>query len=299
MIIAMRRIYVRPFVEAFSVDLPPVEEFWKLGDLTALRRDGTGACYRANYERGILLYALVARYRPTQVLEFGTGRGYGSLCMAWSMKDHAIPGRVLTIDMVPQHQPFPWLIDRRDGSGPLIEQLSRDTVWRKHAPESWLGRIVTLSGSSFSIMGSYKAGKIDMAFVDGGHDYRTVRHDFYSILEFASPRFGILYDDYAPTAGFGVQKLIDKEISPYLDPTLIYVDRCWYASGTSTTADPMSADPDYGMVWVHSDDAPWDIRNAYDPKTLSAFLRRVRMFESYREKALSLLKVLRRMFSSR
>lgn len=43
-----------------------------------------------------------------------------------------------------------------------------------------------------------------MTFIDGGHGYETVRHNFYSTLEVATDRFGILFDDYAPVPGFGI-----------------------------------------------------------------------------------------------
>ncbi len=85
---------VKEFVETLEVEIPPVESFWKLGDATALRQRADGSFFRANYERGILLYALVAKQRPTCVLEFGTGRGYGCLCMAWAMCDYGIRGLI-------------------------------------------------------------------------------------------------------------------------------------------------------------------------------------------------------------
>ena len=99
---------VTDFVNSLVSDLPSIERFWRLGDLTALRQDRSGRFYRSNYERGILLYALTAKHRPQTVLEFGTGRGYGCLCMAWAMEDHGISGRIYTIDMVPQDEEFRW-----------------------------------------------------------------------------------------------------------------------------------------------------------------------------------------------
>ena len=131
----MRRSDVKEFVESLGVQLPPIERFGKLGDLTALRRDEKGRFYRANYERGILLYALVAKYRPQAVLEFGTGRGYGCLCMAWAMEDHSIPGRIFTIDMVPQDEAFEWPIDY--GDGPRVEWLARSQVWSQAVSAAW------------------------------------------------------------------------------------------------------------------------------------------------------------------
>ena len=50
-----------------------------------------------NYERGILLYSLIAKYRPKNVLEIGTAEGYSALCMAWAMTDCKINGKNLKI----------------------------------------------------------------------------------------------------------------------------------------------------------------------------------------------------------
>jgi len=270
----MKKVDVEPFVESLGVSIPPVERFWKLGDLTALRQDNTGRSYRANYERGILLYALIAKYRPQTVLEFGTGRGYGCLCMAWSMEDYGIPGRIFTIDMTPAHERFSWPIDWDDGTGPRVETLARNDVWRKTAPASWLGHVNVLTGFSGQVMSAHQLPKIDLAFIDGGHGYEAVRHDFYSVLNVAADRFGILFDDYAPMPGFGIQKLIDNEVAPHFDATLIYTDRRWFG-GERT----MLTDPEYGMVWAHSSTLHQLLANAYPLSSRSNFLRTFRTKE--------------------
>jgi hypothetical protein len=219
----MRRSDIKEFVDRLYIQLPPVEHFWRLGDLTALRQDKNGRFYRANYERGILLYALVAKFRPRTVLEFGTGRGYGCLCVAWAMEDHGIPGRVYTIDMVPHDQVFDWAVDW--GNGPRVERLARSQVWPLAAPKTWLGRIEVLTGHTGHVMKKYSGPQIELAFIDGGHDFNTVRHDFYSALEVTADRFGILFDDYYPNPNFGVQKFIDEGISLYFETELIHTDR--------------------------------------------------------------------------
>jgi len=270
----MKRIDVEPFVDSLGISIPPVERFWNLGDLTALRQDKTGRFYRANYERGILLYALVAQYQPKTVLEFGTGRGYGCLCMAWSMEDHNIPGRIYTIDLTPADQRFTWAIDWGDGIGPKVETLSRNDVWHKAAPASWLGHINVLTGLSSQVMRACQLPKIDFAFIDGGHGYEAVRHDFYSVLNGAADCFGILFDDYAPMPDFGIQKLIDKEVAPHFDATLVYTDRRW--TGGART---MVADPEYGMVWVHSNTLRQPLANTYPLSSRSNFLGAYRTME--------------------
>ena len=247
---------VASFIESTGCVIPPVEEFWRLGDLTGLRQDSTGRFYRANYERGLLLYALVATHRPLTFLEFGTGRGYGALCVSWAMEDHNIPGRIYTIDMVPQDQPFDWAIDW--GDGPRVERLSRSHVWAKAAPEALVERIVTITGRSSKVMERWSNPPVDMAFIDGGHDYHAVRHDFYSLLNVASTRFGVLFDDYTPDHGFGVPQLIDEEVSTNFDATLIHSDRRWPGGELSELEDP-----GYGMVWIDSETSRSPIDEAF------------------------------------
>jgi len=58
------------------------DEFKQLAMITALRQAQDGTYYIRNWWRGPLLYALLSHYRPHNVLEFGTGRGYGALSMA-------------------------------------------------------------------------------------------------------------------------------------------------------------------------------------------------------------------------
>lgn len=234
------------FVNCLDFPLPEAERFWKLGDATALRVDENGRYYRANYERGILLYALVAKYRPRAILEFGTGRGYGSLCMAWAMEDFKIAGRIYTIDFMSPDEVFEWPINW--GEGPRVERLSRSQVWPKAAPITRLNRIEELTGFSGQAMNHWHGPKIELAFIDAGHNYNAVRHDFYSVLNVAADHFGILFDDYNPKAEFGVQHLIDKEVAPNFDAQLIYTDRRWPGGERAALVNP-----EYGMVWIQND----------------------------------------------
>ena len=90
----MRSLYIKDKISELGVTLPSAESFWGTGDLTALRHNNDVGFYRSNYERGLLVYALVAAHRPKVVLEFGTGRGYGSLCMARAFVEHDIEGTI-------------------------------------------------------------------------------------------------------------------------------------------------------------------------------------------------------------
>lgn len=265
----MRRSDVFDFVERLGQTVPPAEQFFRLGDRTGLRRDDDGRFYRANYERGILLYALVAAYRPRVLLEFGTGRGYGCLCAAWAMEDQGIDGRVFTVDMVDDDEAFDWPID--EGEGPRVARLSRSKVWSQAAPAEWQRRIQRLRGRSSHVMRRWTGPPVEMAFIDGGHGYEAVRHDFYAALGVAAERFGILFDDYAPMPGFGVQRLVDEEVATAFDAELIHTDRRWLGGERAHLADPV-----YGMVWAHSDGLRRPLGEAFPAAQRADILRACR-----------------------
>ena len=70
----MKKVDVKTFINSLEKRIPSNDKFQKLGDLTALYKDKDGNFVRFNYERGPLIYALIAKYQPKNVLEFGTCR---------------------------------------------------------------------------------------------------------------------------------------------------------------------------------------------------------------------------------
>lgn len=233
------------FIASLEVTLPPLETFTELGDLTALRRDGRGVYYRSNYLRGQLLYALVLARRPQTILEFGTGRGYASLCMARALHDLGLPGQILTIDLVPPERPIEW--DYREAGGARTRYVSRRAFWRQRFPAAWLERIVELCGHSDEIVSTWAERglpAIDLAFVDGGHDLRTARHDLLAAFLLSGPKLGLLADDVADQPGYGVRQALMETAASLLPIALI-----------PTSWRPPSADWDGrgAMAWVNTD----------------------------------------------
>ena len=118
----MKKPSVDNFVSELEVNLPSHEKFLKLGDFTSLWQNESGNFFRLNYERGPLLYALIAKFKPKNVLEFGTGGGYGTLCMAWAMSDYNIDGRYESL-----------IMKRRKKLNSMIPILSKIKFrWWKH-----------------------------------------------------------------------------------------------------------------------------------------------------------------------
>src|SRR5688572_16358019 len=82
-----RTLDVREKIRELGVKHPDWSVFRRIGDLTKLRHHPAHGFYPVNYESGLLLYALVTCFRPRQVLEIGTGRGFASICMARALID--------------------------------------------------------------------------------------------------------------------------------------------------------------------------------------------------------------------
>ncbi|GIS98156.1 MAG: hypothetical protein CM1200mP25_3930 [Acidobacteriota bacterium] len=80
------------------------------------------------------------------MLEFGTGRGYGTVCMAKAMVDHKIDGQIFTVDVLAFNDRQTWPINR--GFGPAVEMLSAADVWNRHFETALLDRINRLTGDS-------------------------------------------------------------------------------------------------------------------------------------------------------
>ena len=88
----------------------PVEDivlgnFDYIGEFTAKKQRSpdkkefktAGAFFRPNYERGLLISALIKKYDIKSYLEIGFGRGYSCMCAAMTM-DQLGRGEVITID---------------------------------------------------------------------------------------------------------------------------------------------------------------------------------------------------------
>lgn len=276
----MKKIDVMNYIESLGVKLPPLEEFWKLGDRTALWTNKNNEFVRLNYYRGPLLYALIAKYKPKTVLEFGTAKGYATLCMAWAMDDFDIDGRIYTLDTVSPNHRINTPMKKENGI-PSIESISVNDIWKEVAKPEWTQRITQLTGMSSEIMKKTDLPKFEMAYIDADHFYKAVRHDFYSFLKCSAEKFGVLFDDYIQREGFGVKKLIDEDVSKNFTVTLIRTD----------LEDNLKkyTDTDYGMCWIHTDFLNKPLEECY---TSSDIERTLNEYSSMFEKRLKIRKII-------
>jgi len=218
----LNSVKIEQFIDSLDVKTPPKEKFLELTHIFPISPQLNFAKQIPNYERGILLYSLIAKYKPKNVLEIGTAEGYSTLCMAWAMTDYNINGKIFTIDPKPFDVPVERNVTWEDNPKHDTVMLSRRELWNKFADKEWIKKIEVLTGFSGEVLQkNTKLPKMDMGFIDGSHVYEAVIHDFYAFLELATESFHLLFDDYVPNENDGVTKTIDEEVAPNFDIALI------------------------------------------------------------------------------
>ena len=197
----MKKIDIRQKLEEMGVsqDSIVLGDFDAIGRFTAERtRDrnsplykSVGAFYRSNYERGILIYHLISKYKLSSMLEIGFGRGYSSVCAAKAFYDNGIDGRIVTID-------------------PNFDQnfiRGLQTVF----PRQWFECIKFVQGTSKEVLPSINE-KFDFVYIDGDHSYEATKFDWEATKDKYN-KF-LLFDDYhlpdKNDPGIQCQKLIDE-----------------------------------------------------------------------------------------
>jgi predicted O-methyltransferase YrrM len=174
----------------------------EIGRLTALREEA-GHYYPANFERGLLLREIVRRRRPQRILELGTGRGLGILCMADQVRTLDYRAELVSVDIIPPSARQPWPI-YQDGQY-SAQSRSIEEIWNRSFPE--LKALVTArTGATTSVLPTLvsEGRKFDFIFIDAGHDVHSVFHDFAHCVLLLADRGEILMDDFAPMEPFGL-----------------------------------------------------------------------------------------------
>ena len=259
----MNSVKIEQFIDSLDVKTPPKEKFLELTHIFPISPQLNFAKQIPNYERGILLYSLIAKYKPKNVLEIGTAEGYSTLCMAWAMTDYNINGKIFTIDPKPFDVPVERNVTWEDNPKHDTVMLSRRELWNKFADNEWIKKIEVLTGFSGEVLQkNTKLPKMDMGFIDGSHAYTVVVHDFYAFLEVASENFHLLFDDYVPNENDDVTKAIDEEVAPNFDITLIQTNAKEQRKESGESPDELC------ICWLDNESLKKPLREIY-PKSKS------------------------------
>ncbi len=96
----------------------------------------------------------------------------------------------------------------------FFKYIKRQNPYTIEAVKDLLGKfksnIHLIKGNSNEILKKIDMSKIDYVFLDGGHDYNTVRNDLYNCMEVINKNGTILCDDYNLSYAPGVKKAIDE-----------------------------------------------------------------------------------------
>jgi len=215
----------------FPLENLSLGDFDAIGEFTAKKNRNpdselykkVGCFYRPNYERGLLIYSLIRKFKVQSYLEIGFGRGYSSICAAKAMEDDGINGKITTID--PNFD---------------VNHIQNLT---KVFPRNWLEKIDFLRGTSAEVLPTL--GNFDMIYIDGDHTYDAVKSDW----ELCKEKWNkvLLFDDYhLPTqeedSNIQCAKVIDQ-IEGY-DKELVIMDRRIFLDDRGLKDE----DIDYGQV---------------------------------------------------
>ena len=155
------------------------EEVVRIGDKTALRVF-KGAKYRRNYERALLLMSIIQSLDVKKFLEFGTGRGFVTAC-ALLVKPTL---KISTIDHKYSAQ-----------AKELLIELGMD-----------ISNISFIYSDSEKLLAKDIGLDFDLVFIDGGHEYDSVKNDFGLARKCCSSGV-IVFDDFRNKHS-GVKKFI-------------------------------------------------------------------------------------------
>ncbi len=174
----------RPFAEVFpGVDTSRVELLYPLP------RPGS-----VNFEELVLLACLVRHLCPKRLVEIGTAEGRTALNFALHAPEDA---EIITLDLPPERAG-----GCSSNRGPDYAQLNiPEPGWllRCHPDIARKIRLVLADSTTFDWTPYERS--VDFVFIDGAHDYESVRKDSENALRIARPGGVIVWHDYGNWEG--------------------------------------------------------------------------------------------------
>jgi predicted O-methyltransferase YrrM len=140
-------------------------------------------------------------------LETGTARGFSALVMAKALHDSKKAGKIITLDILSPNKPIYWnCMHDAEGKKTRFELLNK---WH-NLVENY---IVFIQGFSDIMLKRLALSRIHFAFLDGGHDYNTVRNELSYVKLHQSKDDVIVCDDFTESQFPGLIKAVNEFIS--------------------------------------------------------------------------------------
>jgi predicted O-methyltransferase YrrM len=143
------------------------------------------------WQHGRVLYAsarkrLESQRSPVSILEIGSAKGYGALCLQWALNDSGLDGQVTSVDVIDPHAP-----------------TIRNTVAEVHRPitlaetlEPWpeASAINFVQSTGIEWL-NWHPERLHVVFVDGKHTASVVDKESTLILARQTPGDVCIFDD--------------------------------------------------------------------------------------------------------
>ena len=263
--------HIFEYINRLKIKIPTKDKFKELSKMFPIEPSSSDSGI-VNFERGMLLYGLIAINRPKTVLEIGTAEGYSTLCMAWAMTDYDIPGIIITIDPKSHDAKIKWPTLSYNEKDHGVT-LSRKELWEKYADKKWIEKIRVISGFSHDVLKNEKQLTVDFAFIDGSHVFEAVKNDFFLVLRSVSNKFQILFDDYNPDSEYGVTKLIEEEVKEKFE--VKYIE----TNAKKQRENMLNTNPEeLIMCYIDSESLKKPLWNTYSEDKVDIFLRKYALF---------------------
>jgi len=245
----MKKIDIREKLEQIGMPVKDLVlgDFDMIGELTAKKPRNqkselyrtAGCFFRPNYERGLLIYSLIRRYKLKSYLEIGFGSGYSMFCAAMALHENG-GGKLVSIDPLFDDAGLKQHMKR------VIHMLPNANEWIMKSND-----VVFHPNYSQDILPTLDE-KFDLIYIDGDHTYEGTKSDWLGTKD----KFNkfLLFDDYhlptkkqdafAGSMDIDCARAID-EIDDF-EKELIIMDRRIFLDDRGYTDDQI----DYGQVLI-------------------------------------------------
>lgn len=130
---------------------------------------------------GFIYYGVVRALRPKHTLVIGSGYGFSVVCLALGIRDNGF-GLLTFVDpsySLLKDGPFKTV----GGRGSWNDSESVQSHFQRFSVNNIVTHYRQTSEDFFAEYDSTNLPGIDVAFIDGAHDYKHVRYDFLAVLK--------------------------------------------------------------------------------------------------------------------